>query len=98
MTRFADYTLALAQQAVADSLAVSAEDYRVNRAFVELKDHWQDGDGFIGLADAPQAVRTRALPRVRKHFTPVDIIGEVADRFSNALLKTQADVQFASMD
>lgn len=62
--------------------------YAMNRAFIELNDHWQNGRGWIGPND------TESLRKARPRFVAVNVLREGTQRVANALLKTEADVQF----
>lgn len=75
------------------------EAFTSNHAFVELHDHWQDGDGWVGPdgGSDPEA-RTKILAGVERQFTPRDAIGEILDRMANALLKSEADIELVPLE
>ena len=96
MPNFDDWMLKDAQEAVAAAMQarITPADYEANRKFVEDRDHWQDGDGWVGPTGGT-ALRSRVLAAVKPQFTPADVINEVLGRFVNALVKTEPVVTFA---
>lgn len=67
--------------------------FRANAAFVEDRDHWQNGTTWVGPT-GDDSVKDLVLQGVKRQFTPVDVIGEVLDRVVNGLVKREPDVQF----
>lgn len=102
MAAFEDWTYEDAQAAIDEAIQVqvgSADAFTQNHAFVELKDHWQDGDGWVGPdGGSNEEIRARVLAAVERQFTPRDAIGEVLDRMANALLRQEPDVDFVRLD
>lgn len=97
---FSQWTLDHARRAVDEAIdnTVGQQGYEQNAAFVEDGDHWQDGKGWIGPDGGKEGeVRNQVLKRVKEQFTPVDAIKECLDRSVDALLKTEANVDFVPM-
>lgn len=88
--RLEDAQAAVAYACTADG-QLDAEAYAANAAYVERKDHWQRGDGWIGTAgNGAVALTARALQMIYTQFTPVDAIGEAVRRAATALTKHPA--------
>ena len=85
MPNFDDWMLKDAQEAVAAAMQarITPADYEANRKFVEDRDHWQDGDGWVGPTGGT-ALRSRVLAAVKPQFTPADVISkDNVDKYYN---------------
>lgn len=96
-----EWSLKTAQEKVEGLITavLTQDDYKVNRAYVESHDHWQDGDEWVGPKGGGSAsIWTTIKNRVEPQFTPSDAIAEAVSRWVNALVKTEADVQFVARE
>lgn len=94
---FARWEIADARAAIAWIIErrLTRAGFDANRRFAEQHDHLQDMAGWVGPdggTDLP--TRARVKENVTRQFTPVDVIAEVLDNVTNALLGTEAAVTF----
>lgn len=94
-----DWTLRTAQDAVAELVTerLTRDAYEENRDLIESGDHFRGGKGWVGPKGS-ETVRTEVLKAVEPQFTPADACGEVVERFTDALLKVEADVAFEALE
>lgn len=92
---FAEWTheeaLQVLRGAVADG--PTQDGYDRNRRYVVERDHWQEGDDWMGprgTASTEQVV----LAKVHPQYVPVDTLGEVMATAADALLERRFDLGF----
>lgn len=97
---FQEWTLENAEEAIQDAieLAVGKEGFKANKSFVEERDHWQDGAGWMGPDGGDPATRAEVLKGVERQFTPRDTINEVLGRMANALLRRRVDLDLIPLE
>ena len=68
-----------ASEAITTAIASSVTEagFKSNSRFVEKKDHWQDGDTWVGPDGGLNSpLRTAIIAAVARQFTAVDVIGD----------------------
>jgi hypothetical protein len=90
---FREWTRVDVEQVVKDARDAG---YEANRLYVEERDHWQDGAGYIGPRPVLTSPRyNEGMIKIRSQFTIKDAIREVLGRLVNSLLRIEALLTFA---
>lgn len=99
-TNFRAWTLQDIRREIAAEIdrTVSPYGYDANYAYIELRDHWQNGDTWVGPDGGSLAVRRAILDAVQRQFTPVDLIAEALDTFADALLQREPGIAFVALE
>ena len=71
----------------------TARGYLANRRYIVDRDHWQNGDPWVGPRGSPETEQL-VLDGVQPQFTPVDVINECLDTLRNALLERRPTTTF----
>lgn len=67
--------------------------YAVNHAYVELRDHWQDGKQWVGPVGSNTEQKVAILEAVKRQFTPDEALNEAIERRTKGVLKVPPQIQ-----
>lgn len=71
----------------ASQLIEKPEQFDEIKAFIEERDHWQDGDGFTGPKEDPDTTISGIMEKgVKKSFVSENVLGEVVTRRIDGVL------------